>query len=52
MTRPRSSLISVTDTPWYHVVSRCVRQHNKHKDTHFVLAIPLVLAYPFHPQFR
>ena len=26
MTRPRSSLISVTDTPWYHVVSRCVRR--------------------------
>jgi REP element-mobilizing transposase RayT len=24
MTRPRSSLISLSDTPWYHVVSRCV----------------------------
>ena len=26
MTRPRSSLISLSDTPWYHVVSRCVRR--------------------------
>lgn len=26
MTRPRSSLISLADTPWYHVVSRCVRR--------------------------
>ncbi|MGI9213938.1 MAG: hypothetical protein ACR2HF_15835, partial [Methylococcaceae bacterium] len=26
MTRPRSSLISVIDTPWYHLVSRCVRR--------------------------
>ncbi|EHQ53735.1 hypothetical protein ECTPHS_13793 [Ectothiorhodospira sp. PHS-1] len=26
MTRPRSELVSVTDTPWYHVVSRCVRR--------------------------
>ena len=26
MTRPRSSLISLTDTPWYHVVNRCVRR--------------------------
>ena len=26
MTRPRSSLVSVSDTPWYHVVSRCVRR--------------------------
>lgn len=26
MTRPRSQLVSVTDTPWYHVVSRCVRR--------------------------
>jgi REP element-mobilizing transposase RayT len=23
---PRSSLISLTDTPWYHVVCRCVRR--------------------------
>ena len=26
MTRPRSSLVSLTGTPWYHVVIRCVRQ--------------------------
>ena len=34
MTRPRSSLISLADTPWYHVVNRCVRRAEK-KDTHF-----------------
>ena len=26
MTRPRSALVSLTDTPWYHVVNRCVRR--------------------------
>ena len=26
MTRPRSSLVLLTDTPWYHVVNRCVRR--------------------------
>jgi hypothetical protein len=26
MTRPRSTLVSIADTPWYHVVSRCVRR--------------------------
>ncbi|MCX8018252.1 MAG: transposase [Rhodocyclaceae bacterium] len=26
MTRPRCELVSVEDTPWYHVVSRCVRR--------------------------
>jgi len=26
LTRPRSELVSLTDTPWYHVVSRCVRR--------------------------
>jgi len=26
MTRPRSSVISLADTPWYHVVNRCVRR--------------------------
>ena len=26
MTRPRSSLVSVEETPWYHVTTRCVRR--------------------------
>ena len=26
MTRPRSQLVSISDTPYYHVVSRCVRR--------------------------
>ncbi|MCK6413148.1 MAG: transposase [Azonexus sp.] len=26
MTKPRSTLISLADTPWYHVVNRCVRR--------------------------
>lgn len=26
MTRPRSALISLADTPWYHIVNRCVRR--------------------------
>ena len=41
MTRPRSSLISLADTPWYHVVNRCVRRaflcgqdESNKKDTH------------------
>jgi hypothetical protein len=26
MARPRSALVLISDTPWYHVVSRCVRR--------------------------
>ncbi|MCH8499620.1 MAG: transposase, partial [Marinobacter sp.] len=26
MTRPRDQLVSITDTPYYHIVSRCVRR--------------------------
>ncbi|RNE92443.1 hypothetical protein [Marichromatium sp. AB32] len=26
MTRPRAALVSLSDTPWYHVVTRCVRR--------------------------
>jgi REP element-mobilizing transposase RayT len=26
MTKPRSTLVSLADTPWYHVVNRCVRR--------------------------
>ncbi|WKE65268.1 hypothetical protein PVT67_16625 [Gallaecimonas kandeliae] len=36
MTRPRSELVSVQDTPYYHCICRCVRRDNK-KDTHLQL---------------
>jgi len=33
MTRPRASLVSLSDTPWYHVVTH-THTHTKEKDTH------------------
>lgn len=40
MTRPRSTLISLADTLWYHCVSRCVRRaflcgHDHHSGQSF-----------------
>ena len=40
MTRPRSALISLPDTPWYHIVNRCVRRaflcgHDAHTGQNF-----------------
>jgi hypothetical protein len=35
MTQPRSTLVSLDATPWYDVVSRCVRRVSVLPNTHF-----------------